>query len=481
MEASFKRNVIFNMILNVTNVIFPLITAPYVSRVLGADNLGLSNFATTYVAYFVVFASLGLGTYGVREISKVKEKPAELQQTFGELFSISLYSTLIISLIYIATLVCVPQLHSNTLLLFVAGFLLFTLPFNVEWFFMGTEQFDFITIRSIVVKVISIILLFLFVRAPEDVVAYVSISVLAVLLNQVWNFVILIKSRIRFKLYYRDCSKHIKFLSVFFAANIATSAYNYIDVIMLGFLSELREVAFYSNAVHITKMIVSLTSSIAIVGLPRISSLYAEENYNEIQLLIDKAIALISFMVFPITIAIILISPTFVPCFFGEEYVDGSASLQVLSLVIVLIGFSYICSTMVLVAMGKERIAVRNTIIGACVNVVFNSFLIPVLGSVGASISSVTAEIIILFLNASYDARHFRFITIKMKPIWINLFISFVFIPIFALSCLFYDGWTHIIVFSVIGSFLYLLLQYICGNVFVSEAINRIRFRLKYN
>lgn len=472
MKQSFKKNVFFNTLLSFANVLFPLVTAPYVSRILGAENLGLCNFATTYVTYFTIFASLGLSTYGVREIAKVKENEVERNAILSELFTLSLISTFIVSLVYILTIVCIPLLQVNVEILLIAGVMLFTVPFNVEWFFMGTEQFDFIAIRSLVIKTLSLIALFIFVKHPYDVSNYVAISMFALVCNQIWNFYILFKRNVKFKLSTKTCLRHIKYIYIFLIANVATSAYNYVDVVMLGFLSDMKNVAYYSNANHIIKMIVSLTSSFAIVGLPRISSLYAECNHEEIQNMIDKALSFISFFVFPVCLSIVFISPTFVTCFFGPDYKDGALTLQILSAVIVLIGFSYIFSSMILVSMGHEKAAVRNTIIGAIINIIINAFFIPRLGAEGASFASVVAELAILILNINSASHSFGFIKFNLIVVLKNLILSTVIVPIYYLTLDLYCGWQLIFVFGIVSILFYILIQLFMKNPIVLGIFN---------
>lgn len=476
MSSSFRKNIIYNVCLSLTNVIFPLITAPYVSRVLGPDNLGLSNFAITYVSYFVIFATLGINTYGVREIARNKNNIKEQSKIFNELFTICLISTFVTSVVYILTVLSVQNLRNNLLMFVVSGIVLITQPFNVEWFFMGIEKFGFITLRSIVIKSVSFCLLFLVVRSDKDILLYVTLSVFSTILNQLWNFYELRKNRIRLRIDLSGFSKHIKALWVFLCASIATSAFNYVDVIMLGFFSEIKQVAFYSSASHIAKVLVALTSSVAIVGLPRISNLYSVGKYGEIKSLINKSISLISFLAFPIVISLILISPTFVPCFYGLDYKGAIIPLQILACIVALIGFSYIFSSMALVSMGKEKLAVRNTIIGALFNIISNAIIIPSLGAIGAAISSVIAEFIICILNLYCDYKSYSFFYINWISVIKNFMLSLILIPIFIILKDNFENWHLVIIYAFLGGFTYLLSQFIVRNEVI---INLVKTRIR--
>ena len=191
MAKSIKKNLIYNIILNVLNVLFPLITAPYVARVLLPENMGLYNFANTYAGYFALVAALGIPTYGVRAVAKCRDDKKALQDLFSEIFTINVISSFFTSIIFVASIFIVGQLQENWLFFLIAGIVVYTKPFSIEWIYQGLENFGFITIRSFIVKLLCVVSLFLFVHDVDDVLIYLLISVSATILNQVWNFIVL--------------------------------------------------------------------------------------------------------------------------------------------------------------------------------------------------------------------------------------------------------------------------------------------------
>ena len=222
MVKSIKRNFLYNILLNISKVIFPLITAPYVSRVLEPDGVGLFNFANTYAGWFALFAALGIPYYGIREVAKIKDDIGEQVKFVSEIISISAIATFVCSILMFLTLFFIPQLNENYITFLVSGIILYMTPFKIDWFFQGKEEFGYITFRSLIIKTLSVILLFLLVREKSDLLIYVALNALAVVLNEIWNFVKLYKSGIH-PYFTLSGNRHIKPLFILFSSSIAIS------------------------------------------------------------------------------------------------------------------------------------------------------------------------------------------------------------------------------------------------------------------
>ena len=270
MAKSIKRNFIYNIILNVSKVIFPLITAPYVSRVLEPDGVGLFNFANTYAGYFALFAGLGIPFYGIREIAKISEDDKAQTKFVSEMVSISAMVTALCTLLYIASIFLIPQLNENFVIFLIAAAALYITPLRIDWFFSGKEEFGYIALRSIIMKTLSVIALFVLVHDKDDLIIYVILNSLSQVLNELWNYIKLLRLGIR-PYFTLKGMQHLKPLLILFSSSVAMSVYTTLDTLMLGFMTNYDEVGYYNNATHISKALVPIVTSLAAVAMPRLS------------------------------------------------------------------------------------------------------------------------------------------------------------------------------------------------------------------
>ena len=238
----------------------------------------------------------------------------------------------------------------------VAGIVVYTKPFSIEWVYQGLENFGFITIRSFIVKLLCVISLFLFVHNVEDVLIYLWISVSATILNQIWNFVVLAKSGIKVSLKFTDLGKHIRPILLLFASAIAISIYAILDTLMLGFMANYSEVAFYNNASNLSKSILAVVTSLSIVAMPRLSYYMKNQEWDEINLLIKKSMGIISFLAIPMAFGMVLAAPVFIPLFLGEAFEGAVLPLQIMAFVIVAIGFNNLTGVQVLIGLGYDKL-----------------------------------------------------------------------------------------------------------------------------
>lgn len=394
---SIKLNFIYNVLLNVSSVIFPLITAPYVARVLEPDGVGLFNFAGTYAGYFALVALLGIPTYGVREVSKLREDKQGLTKFISEMMSIALITTIVISAIYILSIALVGQLSENYIIFLLAGFAVYLAPFKINWYYQGIEEFGFITLRSLIIRVLGIVSLFLFVHEKDDLIIYILINVSSSVTADVWNFTKMWRSGVHPFFIVKGLKKHLKPLWILFASSIAISIYTVLDTLMLGFIKDYTEVGYYNNALHLSRMLLIVVTSLSVVSVPRFSSYINKGMLKDANGLANKSFSFVGLLAFPISIGLICITPTFVPWFFGKEFYGAIIPLEILSVLNVAIGFSNILGVQILVGLNKEKSYLRCILIGTISNFILNCILIPSIGAIGASIASVTAEFFVTF------------------------------------------------------------------------------------
>lgn len=464
MSKSIKRNFIYNVLLNISSVIFPLITAPYVSRVLEPDGVGVYNFSNTYAGYFALVALLGIPTYGVREVARLHDDKDALTNIVSQLMSIAFITTLIVSIAYIITIIIIGQLTENYIIFVVAGFAIYLTPFKVNWYYQGIEEFGFITFRSLIIRTISVICLFIFVREKNDLIVYVIINAFGNVLSDIWNYLKMINSGIKPRFTLKGLKQHFNPLLLLFASSIAISIYTVLDTIMLGFIKDYDEVGYYTNAMHMSKVIISAVTSLSIVAVPRVSYYMKNRDYNRINDLMNKSFSFVSFISFPAAIGLACISPTFIPLFFGVKFIGSTTPLMILSLLIISIGLSNLTGIQILIGMGFDKLFLYSVLVGTFSNFLLNCILIPLWGATGASVASVIAETLILIATTFFVYLRTPIRIDSWKNIFKALLGSLVFIPLIFVLMHFYNGWALIGLFVLLSTILYLFIESLLKN-----------------
>lgn len=462
--ASLKLNFLYNVLLNVSKVIFPLITAPYISRVLDPDGVGLFNFANTYASYFTLFAALGIPFYGVREIAKMRNDIKAQTKFVSEIISISLLTTVLCTFLFVCTIIFIQQLNENSVLFIIAGIILYLTPFRIEWYFQGKEEFGYITFRSLLIKIISVVLLFIVVKDKSDLINYILLNVIAISANEIWNYVKLIKSGIRPYLSTKGCFVHIKPLLLLFASSIAISIYTMLDTLMLGFMTNYAEVGYYNSASHIAKSLLPIATSLSIVAMPRLSYYLKENLWSDINVLLNKSLSVVSFLCFPIMCGVIAVAPIFIPLFLGAEFVGAIMPLQIIIGVVVAIGLNNLTGVQVLVGLGYDKLFLYSVIFGTISNFILNVILIPIYGASGAAFSSVLAETIILFVTYYFVVKKTSIRLTNWQDLIKSIIGSLSLFPIYNILSSHISGWHLVISYVIIGGTIYLAIQYILKN-----------------
>jgi O-antigen/teichoic acid export membrane protein len=447
LSMSLKKNVAYNTILTVSNVAFPIVTIPYVSRVLGVENIGIVNFATTYASYFALFAALGIPMYGMREIAKQNNNPEGRNQIFSELFIINVLSAIVFSSVYLISIFSVPILSQEKEFLLITGLWVLFVPFNVDWFFSGREKFRLVTLRTLAAKVIAVGGLFVFVRTREDVIPYLILTVVANLSSQIWNFGYMLRTEVKFRIKQLQIKKHLKAVLVLFASNIAVGVYTMLSTLMLGFLSDYTQVGYYTSVFKVIKIVLPIITAMSPVMIARINTIKGEkENPKETVRLLNNSFGYMMMLAVPATIGLIVTAPRFVPFFFGTEFIPATVSMQFLSLSIIIIGISNLFGIQVLVAMGHEKKLLISVLFGTISNLCLNLLLIGPYGSLGASIASVTTEILVTVATIVFAL---KVITVHVNPKSIYQPIAAA-LPIIPVSLIFNHITEHTIIYLLI-------------------------------
>lgn len=400
---SVEYNVVMNIILKISQYIFPLITLPYVSRVLGTISNGKVAFATSITAYFSMFAKLGIPTYGIRACAKCRDNKDELTKTVQELLIINMVSLFLSFLLLAISIVFINKLQAEAVLIIIYSLQMISDAIGMEWLYQAIEQYQYITTRSIIFKLFSVILIFIFIHKPEDYILYAILYIISTSGSCVLNLInskkyLLIKT---YKGKY-DFKQHLKPIFVFFALSVASTIYNNMDTVMLGFIVDDIEVAYYSLAVK-TKYILSTTvTALGPVLMPRITYYLENGEKSELKQHLLKSLHFVIMISIPLTAYFVVMSPETVDILGGAEFAPAVSCMRAITLTVIPIGIGNIACQQVLAPTGKEKYIMYSTICGAVINFIVNCLLIPIYGALGAAIATDLTETIVAIIQIKY-------------------------------------------------------------------------------
>ncbi len=415
-ESSIKRNALLNIIRTSLSIIFPLITFPYATRILQPEGIGKAQFSSSIISYFVMIAGLGIGIYGIRETAKWRDNAEDLTQITKELFFLNLLPTIFAYILLCVTLFFIPKFNAyKKLLLIYSATILFS-TIGLEWLYSGLEQYAYITVRQFAFQFLSLILLFVFVKGEGDVSKYALISVFANVGSNICNFV---HSRkyINWKQPVKpEILKHLKPVFILFGMRVAASLYVTLDTTLLGFLTEDTQVGYYEVANKMTRIVVSLITSVTAVMLPRLSFFVAKNDFTAFTTLSEKSFEMILLFSMPMSAGLFVLSENIVLLVSGTQFEFAIPVMRVLSILVLIIPISNFFGNQIFLPLGKEKISLYAMLIGAVVNIVLSVFFIYQFGAFGAALASVIAETSIAIFYLIIAAMHSIF-TVLVKPL----------------------------------------------------------------
>ena len=385
-----------NSILTMSSIIFPLITFPYVSRILLPVGTGKVAFAVSLVTYFSMFAQLGVPTYGIRACAQIRDNREQLTKTVHELLFINLSMNIIAYVAFFASLIFIPRLQTERPLYCIVSLTIILTSIGMEWLYKALEKYSYITIRSLIFKAIAVVFMFLLVRSKEDYVIYGGISIFAASASNILNFINSHKYIDYKRLDNYDIKRHLKPIMIFFAITCAATIYTHVDTLMLGFLTSDIDVGYYDAAIRVKTILVSFITSLGTVLLPR-SSYYVNQGLmDEFWRISKKALNFIILFATPILVFFILYADNTIYLLSGKAYTESILPMQILMPTLLFIGLTNILGIQILVPTDREQKVLFSVIIGAIVDVIINIVLIPKLASSGAAIGTVVAEFAVL-------------------------------------------------------------------------------------
>lgn len=395
-KASLKKNFVLNALLTMSGFIFPLITFPYVSRVLLAGGYGKVEFGTSVIATFSIFAQLGIPTYGIRACAKVRDNREELTRTAHELLLINLITTVLTYVALVVAIMVVPKYREERLLLIIMSLTMMLTSIGMEWLYKALEQYKYITIRSLVFKAIGVVAMFLLIHSEEDYIIYGAITIFAASASNILNLVNAHKY-IGFRpVGGYDLRRHLKPIAIFFAMACATTIYTHLDNNMLGLMTTDVDVGYYGAAVKIKNILVTIVTSLGAVLLPRASYYVEQGNMEEFRRITAKALNFVFLLAAPLTVYFTLFAKEGILLLSGDGFIGAITPMQVIMPTLFFIGITNILGIQILVPTGREKIVLYSEIAGAIVDVIINALLIPRMQATGAAIGTVVAEFVVL-------------------------------------------------------------------------------------
>lgn len=398
-KQSIKLNFIMNIILTVSQVIFPLITFRYVAEILHPAGTGIVGFATSVVAYFALFSQLGIPTYGVRATAQVRDDKEELSRVVQELVIINLVMCVLVYLIFAFSLVAVPKFAENKALLIVTSTTIIFNAIGMEWLYKGLEQYSYITMRSIAFKFVAVILMFFVIKSENDTVMYAAISIFAGSASNILNLFHARKYITMRPVGKYKFGRHMKPIIIFFAMSCATTIYTNLDTVMLGFMKTDTDVGYYNAAVKIKTVLLGVVTSLGTVLLPRASYYVEQKLMKEFYSVARKAIHFVFLISFPMAVYFMIFAKEGIFFLSGDAYGGSIIPMQIIMPTLVLIGFTNIMGIQMLVPLGGEKVVLYSEIVGAVVDLVLNAILIPTMASAGAAIGTLVAEVAVFLVQ----------------------------------------------------------------------------------
>ena len=403
---SLGRNAFYNIVYKVLNVIFPMISMAYISRVLLVDGVGRTAAVNNNVSYFLIFASLGIPTYGLRELAKRRDNCSSGDKLFSELFLLNFILSLLTYLIFLAIIFNVDYFQEDVILYNIYGLTIILNIFNIDWLFQALEEYRYITVRSILVKLVSILSLFVFVKSKDDIYMYAIIQVMGTTGNYILN-VLRLKSQVHISFRNITFGPHIRPLLYMALGGVSAELYAKMDISMLDYLKGSVVVGYYTNSQKIISTAITILVAITDVFMPRLSYLF-EQNKTEFNRLLKTGLNLMITVSIPACIGMMIISKPLVSTFLGIDFFNASVTVSILSLMIPLKCIGDIICYQVMMCASQEAILMKSYFFVMIVNLINNILLIPRFGAEGAALASVVSEALVFIFVFHFSKNYFK-------------------------------------------------------------------------
>lgn len=453
MSSSIKKNYIYNVSFQIFSLIIPFITAPYIARVLGPEGVGTYSYSNSIATYFSLMAVLGTSSYGLREVSRARDDKRIASRLFWELSIIRNVTTVACLALY---LLYVLATGSDLRIHLACGLTILSVGTDASWYYQALERFKTLMVRNFAVKIIGVLLIFLLVRDEGDLVLYILIHGGTTMVANVLLRVNMMRQLVRIPLRRLRFRRHIRETMVYFIPTIATSVYTVLDRTMIGAITgDMAQNGFYEQAHKMVNMLMTVVTSLNVVVGVRTSYLFGKQQNDEVRRHIHATLRFMFMVAFPLAAGLCACAGTFVPWFYGSDYMPVITLMRLLTPLIILIGTSNLLGTLYLTPSGQRSRSNRAILIGALLNAVLNLILIPTVGVLGAVIASVAAEAVIALLYLQLSARFIDVRWVFVYGVRYFLLASAMFVPVYILGKVLGDGVATTFIQVAVGVALY--------------------------
>lgn len=450
-----RKNLSYNVLYQILIVLLPLVTAPYLSRVFGAEGIGIYSYQYSIVYYFALFGMLGISNHGNRCISMVKDNQEKLNKTFSNIYCIQVF-TLCFAIIFYSIYMILAK--ENKIIIYIDVIFLFSYLIDISWLFFGLEKFKLTVIRNMFIKFLTFVAIFIFVKNSNDLWLYTLIMSCGTFFSQFYLWLYVKKYVKIVKPSINDIKKHIKPILVLFIPVAAYSIYKVMDKIMLGIFVDKSEVGLYENSEKIVGIPISIITAFSTVMMPRISNMIANNQIEEVKKYNEISFRYFTIIICAMMFGLIGISQTLPVIYYGEEFFECSTLIIGLSISLIFTTWANIIRTQYLIPTQNDKPYVVSTILGAIINLVLNFIFIPFFGAIGAIIGTVCAEFTLFIVQSLFVRKEFPIFKLIIK----NLYIF----PIGIIMCVFVNlfGYYHqvsilnLVIQIIIGGIVYIIL-----------------------
>ena len=459
------KNYLYNLSYQILTIILPIITVPYVTRIFTSEDLGNYGFYNSIVSYFSLFAMLGIGIYGTKQIAAARN----VSSTFWNIYAIQLTAGILALFVYVITLVSIPKM--SRIVPIILGIVLLTKMIDISWLFTGKEDFKKITLRNTMVKVAGVISIFTFIKSSEDLYLYIFLIVIFDFLGQFVMWIPAKKFIKRPSFDTKIIKKNLHPIVLLFLPQVAISLYVVLDRTLLGLLGSYSDVGIYEQGQKLTSILLTVVSSLGAVMLPRVANLLSERKEKEAQNMVRFSFILYNLIIFPMIFGLIAINEVFVRLFLGQNFQDVKYVLYIIVFNIMFIGWTNILGYQVLVVRNKNKEFMLSTTIPAIVSVAVNITVIPFFGYIGASITSVVVEFLVFAIQWYYSRNIINKNLLFNKDLAKIICSSLVMFGVVMLCkiMLGFDGIVGLVIYLVVGGISYLAMIFLLKTVNIRE------------
>ena len=477
MAQSVKVNYILNLINTGTQMLFPLITFPYVCRIIEADGIGQINFFQSIISYISLFTCLGIPMYAIREIARDRSDVVQMNRKAMEILLLHSMLTLVGYAIVAILCLTVPQIQVNMPLFLILSLTIFFTAIGCEWFYQGIEDFKYITIRGLIIKTVSVVLLFIFVKSKTDLLYYGCYTVFGVLGGNIFNFFRLRKYIHRENIIFSELhiKRHVKPVLKVFSFSVVTSIYLQLNTVLLGFLKNALAVGYFAAATKVMQMLLTMSACLGSVMMPRASHLIAENKEDEFNRLIQKSYDFTLAIALPMTIGLIFCAPSLITALCGVKFEHSILPSQIIAPIILMVAISNVFGIQVLFPKGKINIVTLCCGIGAVADLILNLCLIPFFSYIGTSIAYLGAEVATTVSMYFIGRKYIPIIYFKKSHLTYALGCIVMALALYGISLLQLPTLTILLLQGCCGVLAYFIILCICKDEMLVQILLKIK------